>query len=41
MCALIARLVDPGHMLPIAMGAFVSLLVVRYFLARRKVATDA
>lgn len=41
MCALIARLVDPEHMLPIAMGAFVSLLVIRYLVTRRKVRTDA
>ncbi|MBC2640583.1 MULTISPECIES: AzlC family ABC transporter permease [unclassified Rhodococcus (in: high G+C Gram-positive bacteria)] len=40
-CALIARLADPDHMLPIAMGAFVSLLIVRYFLSRRKVSADA
>ncbi|MFE7416859.1 AzlC family ABC transporter permease [Rhodococcus sp. NPDC057529] len=40
-CALTARLVDAEHMLPIAMGAFVSLLVVRYFLTRRKVPADA
>ena len=41
MCALIARLVDPEHMLPIAMGAFVGLLVIRYLVTRRKVRTDA
>ncbi|MFF2109212.1 AzlC family ABC transporter permease [Rhodococcus koreensis] len=40
-CALTARLVDAEHMLPIAMGAFVSLLVVRYFVTRRKVPADA
>jgi 4-azaleucine resistance transporter AzlC len=41
LCALIARLVDPEHMLPIAMGSFVTLLVVRYLLTRNKVTTRA
>ncbi|MDV7246170.1 MULTISPECIES: AzlC family ABC transporter permease [Rhodococcus] len=40
-CAVVARLVDVDHMLPLAMGAFVSLLVLRYVLTPQKGAADA
>lgn len=40
-CALIARLVAPDHMLPIAMGGFGVFLIVRYFSTSRNAAVDA
>ncbi|GGF91951.1 putative integral membrane amino acid transport protein [Rhodococcoides trifolii] len=35
-CGLVARMVSPDHMLPIAMGAFVILLAARYASTNRK-----
>jgi 4-azaleucine resistance transporter AzlC len=40
-CALVARLIAPEHVLPIAMGGFVTFLIIRYFATSRKAAVDA
>lgn len=40
-CALLARLIAPEHVLPIAMGGFVAFLIVRYVVNQQKASTDA